>query len=84
MSTQGQGDVVGRLDDDDLETIAICIKNGQPGRVTPYEIKAMCEELISLRTLLSSDGLWRSLAAKAVANVIWDRSPSPTEGDGNG
>jgi hypothetical protein len=30
-----------------------------------------------------ADGLWRSLAAKAVANVIWDRR-SPTEGDGNG
>lgn len=44
-----QRDVVERLDDDDLETIVACIKNGQPGRVTPYEIKAMCEELIHLR-----------------------------------
>ena len=44
-----QRDVVERLDDDDLETIVACIKNGQPGRVTPYEIKAMCEEIIHLR-----------------------------------
>jgi hypothetical protein len=43
-------DVAERLNDDDLETITICIRNGQPGRVTPYEIKSMCEELIRLRS----------------------------------
>ncbi len=29
------------LDKDDLDTILICIKNDQPGRITPYELREL-------------------------------------------
>lgn len=38
------------LSEDDLETISIVARNGQTGRITPYEARSMVSEIIILRS----------------------------------